>query len=274
MRYKLAAFADEASPQIDKQIEAMKENGIKLLEIRGVDGENVSDISAAKAKEVKNKLDEAGLSCWSVGSPFGKIDIADDFEKHLDAFKHMLELCNVLDVKHIRLFSFYGSLGRFDAVAERLGKFLDAAKGSGIILCHENEKDIYGDVALRCLEIHQTFPEIKAIFDPANFVQSGQDTKEAWNLLSPYVEYMHIKDALPDGSVVPAGKGIGNLPYLLSNYKGKVLTIEPHLSVFQGLDKLEGPRKSKVGKYTYTDSFSAFKAATDALKKLIEPDAL
>lgn len=270
MRYKLAAFADEASPNIDEQIKAMTENEIELLEIRGVDGENIADISLNKAKEVRSKLDDAGLACWSLGSPFGKISLADDFEKHLDSFKHGVELCEVLGTKHIRLFSFYGSEGRFDDVAERLGRFLEAAKGSGVILCHENEKGIYGDIASRCLEIQKSFPEIKAIFDPANFIQSGQDTKEAWEMLSPYVEYMHIKDALPDGSVVPAGKGAGNLPFLLSKYKGEVLTIEPHLTVFQGLEKLEGQEKSKVGEYAYPDSFSAFKAAADALKELIK----
>lgn len=54
---------------------------------------------------------------------------------------------------------------------------------------------------------------------------------------------MHIKDALPDGSVVPAGKGAGELPYLLSQYKGEVLTVEPLLSVFEGFDKLETDQK-------------------------------
>ena len=78
-------------------------------------------------------------------------------------------------------------------------------------------------------------PQLRAVFDPANFIQCGQDTKPAWELLSPYVEYMHIKDALPDGSVVPAGKGAGELPFLLSQYKGEVLTVEPHLSVFAGI---------------------------------------
>ncbi len=269
MGYKLAAFADEASPNIDEQIKAMKENGIGFLEIRGVDGVNIADTTVAKAKEVKSKLEYAGLSVWSLGSPFGKTGLNDDFEKHLDSFKHGIELCDVLDTKHIRLFSFYGSEGRFDAVADRLSKFIEAAKGSGVILCHENEKGIYGDIAARCLEIHKAFPEIRAVFDPANFIQSGQNTKEAWDLLNPYIEYMHIKDALSDGSVVPAGKGAGDLPFLLSQYKGEVLTIEPHLTVFKGLEKLEGEEKSRIGKYTYPDSLTAFKAAADALKELI-----
>ncbi|MCR5109255.1 MAG: sugar phosphate isomerase/epimerase [Lachnospiraceae bacterium] len=269
MGFRLAAFADEACPSLEGQIKALKNNGISMLEIRNTDGKNIADINKEEAKEIRKRLEDEGLSVWSLGSPYGKINITDDFEEHLDKFKRSIDVCFELNARHIRLFSFYEAKNRFDEVAERLGRFIEAAKGSGIVLCHENEKEIYGDIASDCLKIHETFPELKAIFDPANFIQSGQDTKEAWELLSPYVEYMHIKDALSDGSVVPAGKGEGQLEYLLSNYKGDVLTIEPHLSVFEGLDALEGREKNKVGKYEYPDSNTAFKAATDALKDLI-----
>ena len=269
MKYKLAAFADEASASITDQIRAMKENGIDMLEIRGVDGQNIADITKEKAQEVHSRLADAGLSVWSLGSPYGKISLNDDFEVHLDQFKHGLELCDVLGARHIRLFSFYDAAERPDDVFDRLRRFIEAAAGTDIILCHENEKGIYGDVASRCLQIHQEFPQLKAVYDPANFIQCGQETKEAWDMLAPYVEYMHIKDALPDGSVVPAGKGAGELPYLLSQYKGEVLTVEPHLTVFEGLDKLEGKEKSVVGSYAYPNSMSAFKAAVDALKELL-----
>ena len=50
---RIYAFADEASPAIDSQIAAMRRNGLNGLEIRGVDGENVSAISLKKAKEVR-----------------------------------------------------------------------------------------------------------------------------------------------------------------------------------------------------------------------------
>ena len=81
---RIYAFADEASPAIDGQIAAMRRNGLNGLEIRGVDGENVSTISLEKAKEVRRKLDDAGLCTWSIGSPIGKIDIeTGDFAAHL-----------------------------------------------------------------------------------------------------------------------------------------------------------------------------------------------
>lgn len=272
MNFRLAAFADEADGMISEQIKVMTENGIDYLEIRGVDGENISDITIEKAKEVRRQLDDAGLSVWSLGSPYGKIGIAEDFAPHLDKFRRGLELARILGAKHIRMFSFYVPSGDAehykDEVMLRLEQFILAAKGSGIILCHENEKGIYGDIASRCEEIHKTFPQLKAVFDPANFIQCGQDTIEAWEKLAPYIEYMHIKDAMADGSVVPAGKGIGNLPYLLKSYKGSVLTLEPHLSVFDGFDKLEAEEKTKMG-YYYPSSRAAFDAAVNALKELI-----
>lgn len=273
MQFELSAFADEAGGELDEQISALTENGIRFLEIRGVDGGNISDITADKAKEIRRRLDSEGISVWSLGSPYGKIGINDSFEPHLDKFKYGLELSHILGAGHIRLFSFYVPKGEAeiyrDEVMERLEKFTLAAKDSGIILCHENEKGIYGDTAERCEDIHKEFPSIKAVFDPANFIQCGEDTERAWDMLCPYVEYLHIKDALADGKVVPAGKGVGNIPYILSQYNGKILTVEPHLSVFDGFDKLEQGRKTNMDEYSYPSSRAAFDAAVNALKELL-----
>lgn len=272
MQFRLAAFADEADGRLDGQIKAMKDNGVEFLEIRGVDGQNISEITSEKAKEIKSRLADNGLAVWSLGSPFGKMGMGDGFEEHLEAFKRGIHNADILGAKHIRMFSFYVPSGEEEKykekVFERLNCFVEASKNSDIILCHENEKGIYGDMAVRCLEIHKTFPTLKAVFDPANFIQCSQDTIKAWEMLSPYVEYMHIKDAMADGSVVPAGEGIGNLKYLLSQYKGEVLTLEPHLSVFDGFDKLEESEKTQM-KFTYPSSQVAFKVACDSLKKLI-----
>lgn len=276
MRFQLAAFADEAGVKMSEQIAAMKENGISYLEIRGVDGENISAITKEKAKEVRKCLDDAGITVWSLGSPYGKMKIEDAFAPHLEEFCYGLELAEILGARCVRMFSFYmpsdkNQTDYKEEVFHRLGQMVEKAEGSEILLCHENEKGIYGDIASRCLEIHQEFPKLRAVFDPANFIQCGQDTKKAWEILNPYVEYMHIKDALSNGTVVPAGKGIGNLPYLLSEYRGSILTLEPHLSVFDGFSELEREEdKSALGEFCYRSNREAFDAATAALKKLIQ----
>ena len=41
---RIYAFADESGAMIDHQIESMKRNGLAGLEIRNVDGTNISDI--------------------------------------------------------------------------------------------------------------------------------------------------------------------------------------------------------------------------------------
>ena len=276
---KIYAFADESGAMIDHQIESMKRNGLSGLEIRNVDGTNISDITLDKAKEVRQKLDDAGLTTWSIGSPIGKIHIEnDDFAAHLDKFRHTIDLAHTLGAENIRMFSFFLPQDKDPAifkneVIDRISQFLAIADGSGVDLCHENEKGIYGDIAPRCLELHQTFPSLKGVFDPANYVQCGQDTWEGWLMLAPYIKYLHIKDALSDGSIVPSGHGIGNVAKIVAAFAaqgGKALSVEPHLTVFDGLAKLEeNGDVSKIGKFVFPSADDAFDAACNALKDLL-----
>ena len=276
---KIYAFADEASPNIDEQILALKRNGLQGLEIRNVDGVNVSDITLEKAKEVKQKLSSNGLVTWSIGSPIGKINIEnDDFSAHTEKLKHTLEIANILEAQNIRMFSFYMPEGKDisdfkNEVIERLGIMCDIASKSGVALCHENEKGIYGDIPERCLELFKALPCLKGIFDPANFVQSGVDTIKAWDMLKNHIYYMHIKDAKIDGTVVPAGMGDGNVEKVIKNFiekGGNSFTIEPHLTVFEGFSHLERKgEKSEISEYGYPDSDTAFDAACNAFKGIL-----
>ena len=274
---KLCAFADEADDALAGQIKAMQENGIGYLELRTIEKKNVTKFTNEEVKEYKKQLDDAGIKVWSIGSPIGKIKITDDFAAELDLCKRTIEIANMFDAKSIRMFSFYGTNGEAqyrDEVMERLSKYVEAARGSGVTLCHENEKGIYGDIAVRCREIHETLPELKCVFDPANFVQSGQDTLEAWAMLEPYVFYGHIKDSLADGSIVPPGKGLGHIPEYLPKFVAKgcnVLTLEPHLSVFSALASLEEEgEESKIGLYKFASKREAFDCAVNSLKDIIK----
>ncbi len=278
---RIYAFADEASPMIDLQIAAMLRNGLQGLEIRSVDGVNVSSITLDKAREVRGKLDKADLKVWSIGSPIGKIDIEkDDFDAHLEQLRHTVEVAKILGAENIRMFSFYIPQGKDPAdyraeVLRRLRLMADVCEGTGVQLCHENEKGIYGDMADRCLEVLEAEPRIAGVFDPANFVQCGQDTWEAWEKLGGKIKYMHIKDALfRDGSVVPAGKGDGQVEKILGQFLengGECLTVEPHLTVFDALKSLEREgEKSRVGgAFSYPSSDAAFDAACQALRELL-----
>ena len=272
----LCAFADEASEHLSGQIAALKRNRIPFLEIRGVNGKNIKDISLTEIKEIKKILDDADIRVRSIGSPIGKIPLNGDITAHMDDFRRILETADLLDAKYIRIFSFFPVNGESQAqttqkVLQNMETMLSITPET-ITLCHENEKDIFGEKTENCLLLHQTFPRLRGVFDPANFVQCGVDTKEAWQILKPYIEYLHIKDAIPDGTVVPCGMGCGNLPFILSDYLkngGDMMTLEPHLFDFTGLSALENGNVKSLGISPYRDNDEAFDAAANALKTIL-----
>ncbi|MBQ7907270.1 MAG: sugar phosphate isomerase/epimerase [Clostridia bacterium] len=268
-KVRLCAFADEACPNLDGQISALKRNNISLLEIRGVNGKNIKDLSYDEVREVKAKLDMAGIGVWSIGSPVGKADTDKDWDVQTESFKKLCDFAKILGAEKIRMFSFYSK--DWDRVKARLCELV-ALTPEGITLCHENEKGIYGDTTDCCEQIQRTIPQLRAVFDPANLVQCGQDTKAAWQTLNPYVDYLHIKDALASGQVVPAGEGIGNLEFIIDSYikmGGEVMTLEPHLTEFCGLKDLEnGESMSEEKRYATEDE--AFDAGVYALKQILD----
>lgn len=123
------------------------------------------------------------------------------------------------------------------------------------------------------LKLFEALPLLQGVFDPANFVQCGEEPFAAWKMLKPYIKYLHIKDALSDGSVVPAGKGAGRLAEIVKEYLafgGTVVTMEPHLAVFDGFAELEqSGSTSEVGGYRFADNNTAFDAACEAFKNLL-----
>ena len=218
-----------------------------------------------------------------ISRAYGKINIKDDFEPHFEAFKNTVEVAKILEAKYIRIFSFFfdkeDSYDDYkEEVFRRVKAMVDYADENGIMCCHENEKGIYGDTAERCLEVLEACGgKLRAVFDPANFVQCGVDTLKAYELLEDYIEYMHVKDAMySDGQVVPAGEGEGNVEKIIGKlsfkWKRIILSLEPHLKVFEGFDSLENDDETKKGmdKHTYASYKESFKAAADAMHKLVE----
>ena len=278
-KFILSAFADEASPLLDEQIAALQEEGISLIELRGVDGKNVSNLTLEEAAAVKAKLDAAGIRLSALGSPYGKANLGVAFDEHLALFKHGLELCKVLDCKRIRMFSFYPAEGvspedSREEVLRRLEIMLTLAEEAGVQLVHENEKGIYGDNTERNADLLNVFGDrLGFAFDPANFIQCEVNTLAAYEQLHDRITYMHIKDALlADGAVVCAGHGDGNVPEILRRLNEErdgevILTVEPHLTVFKGLQDLQDEELKHHE--SYPDSRTAFHAAVQALKDIL-----
>ncbi|GAA0135997.1 hypothetical protein YSY43_28370 [Paenibacillus sp. YSY-4.3] len=250
-KFQISGFADEIDADFKTQLKGLNALDIDYIEIRGVNGKNISVLSREEIAEVKSALHHYGVQVSSIGSPIGKINILDDFSVHLDMAKRIFETAHTLNSPYVRIFSFYmpknsDPFAYRDEVIERIGGILEAAEGSGLTILHENEKDIYGDIPERCLDLMEScgVPHFASAFDPANFVQCGCEVyPAAFELLKPHIQYVHIKDAMEDGSNVPAGMGAGRIDEVLRTLKADgfegFLSLEPHLGSFEGLAALE-----------------------------------
>lgn len=255
VKIKISGFADEISADFVTQLKTVTRLGMHYISLRAADGKGIADYTVQEVEEkLLPKLREYQVEVSSLGSPIGKVGVEDEegFQKQKEQLKELCGICKVLGCKYIRMFSFFIPEGKRpedyrDTVIKKLQQFLEIAKAHGVVLLHENEKEIYGDTAVRCKDLLETLHDkhFQAAFDFANFVQCGEDTEKCWNALQPYIEYIHIKDAVStDKENVVCGTGEGKIKELLDRaitkegYEG-FLTLEPHLVLFDSLASLE-----------------------------------
>ena len=275
----LSAFADEVSSDFTKQLDYLKSRDISYIEPRNINGTGVAAITLEEAKNAKKMLDDYKIGVSSVGSPIGKISVEDDFADHIRLFEHVMDIAEIFETKNIRMFSFFYPKDtdvhtHRAAVLARLEILLELAEKRGLTLCHENEKAIYGEAPEDCLDLMKHFDgRLKSVLDMGNFAFCQKDPMKGYEYLAPYIEYIHIKDAFYDTRIVPAGQGEGKVFEILSAYnkytdKDTFLTMEPHLTVFDGLNKLSNLDDIKV-QNAYATPEEAFDTAVAALRGIL-----
>lgn len=274
----LSAFADEYSRSPDEQISVLTSLGYTHIEPRFVGGKNVADLTETESRELRAKLDCAGIKVYSVGSPLGKINLADDFAPHLLQAENCFRVANILGATRVRMFSFYLPEGKtreecFDGVIARLTALLDLADKYGLTLCHENEARIFGESPDDCKRLLDALGgRLRAVFDMGNFVLDSYDPEKAYDLLSNYIDYFHIKDALYERAIVPAGLGEAKIAEILTAHlksgRDALITLEPHLECFDGLNKLT--ETAFKNPYLFENEKSAFLAGADHLSKIVK----
>lgn len=178
--WTLSGFSDEISPDFEEQCAVAARLGLGHIELRSAWETNVLDLDDDRLRTVRRTLAEHDLRVSSIGSPIGKIFLDDDVDAHVERMRRAAHVADYLGAPFIRVFSFFMRPGVDpdtcrDGVVERLRTLVDVVAGSEIVLVHENEKDIFGDVPRRCLEMVRAVdsPNFALAWDPANFVQVG-----------------------------------------------------------------------------------------------------
>lgn len=254
VEWELSGFGDEIDDDPKIQIAVMQALGANHIEVRSAWGTNIVDLDNAQLSELKSLLDAADMKVSAIASPIGKVDVSLPVEHEVERLRRAVNAAHVLGSRYIRIFSFfYGEDVAVesirDDVIERMRALADVAEESSVVLLHENEKDIFGDIPERILDIIESVdsPALKLAWDAANFVQVGvKPFDEGYAKLRPHLEYLQVKDALfSNATVVPAGEGDGDVLRTVEALKADGYTgfasLEPHLAGAHGLGGFSGP---------------------------------
>jgi sugar phosphate isomerase/epimerase len=250
----LTGFGDEIDPDPKVQLPVLQALGASHIEVRGAWGKSIVDFSDDDLQTLGALLAERSMTVSAIASPVGKVDVELPVEHELERLGRAIRAAQQLGTPFIRIFSFFRKEGVAvesirDGVLTRMRALADLAEKEKVVLLHENEKEIFGDVPSRVLDIVESVGSdaLRLTWDNANFVQVGvRPFDEGYALLRPYVDYLQVKDAdAATGAVRPAGEGDGQLLETLTalrddGFEG-FASLEPHLADASAYGGFSGP---------------------------------
>lgn len=275
-KFILSAFADEASKTLAGQIAALHRNDMPYLEPRNIRGPILKK-TYSELREIRRTLDLNGITVYSLGSPIGKYAAEKPFAPHWEQFLKALDACHILGTRRMRIFSFFTKQEDLEknrpVVLERLCAMTERAAREGIILCHENESDIYGQNPPEIKDLLDNVPGLRGVFDASNLLMNDQDSMKGFEATAEKLEYIHMKDCISSlRSTAPVGMGEGRYDEILQKVDAATdatvtLTLEPHLFGFAAY-KLIDRHDLKVA-VDFSSADEAFDAAANAVKNTL-----
>lgn len=202
VKYTITGFADEVNSDLNTQLLVHKNLGFKRIELREVNGKNISDLTGAEVAETFRLLHVHKIRPWSIGSPIGKISLDDDLDAHFEYARRVCHITHVLGGKIVRVFSFYPRKNKpfdnadRDIIADFLTRLAEVSRFYRLTICLESGKDTYGDSPENVRELLDlvNMDKLRCAFDVADFADRGYDPINALELLCDYVMYFHVRD--------------------------------------------------------------------------------
>jgi sugar phosphate isomerase/epimerase len=256
----LSGIADEASAFLARQLAAHRELGWRHVELRSIEGKNLTDLSDEAFDHVVEALALEDIRVSSFASQLGNWarPISGDFALDLSELERAIPRMRRIGTTFIRCMSWPNAAPprtqaewRGESV-RRMRELALRAEAGGVTLVHENCSGWGGqgpEETLRLLEEVDS-RSLKLVFDTGNPAQYGQDAWEYYRQVREAIVYVHVKDYVQDGGekerAVFAGDGTCSVRRIIddlarSGYDGG-FSIEPHItSVIHLLQEASDP---------------------------------
>jgi sugar phosphate isomerase/epimerase len=258
--WKLGVITDEVSFELSPVLDKFcPKYGLKYVEIRyaTLGGKKMyvaTEAGPAEVKELRKRVDDAGVKITVLDSPVYKIQlpgttiagedsndlhpVKGQYAQQLDQLKHSASVAHGLGVERVRIFSFRRVSDPntvFNRVVDELNKAIDVAKSEGIGLVLENEFDCNVGTGSESGRLFRAIPDRTLMhnWDPGNCVEAGeQPFPKAWDQLDhSRINHMHLKDA-KNNKWMPIGSGeidfIGQFRALKQMGYTGTLSLETH----------------------------------------------
>lgn len=272
----ISGFTDEVSDDLDMQIRALKELGWHHIDLRTIDGKNVSTLNDDEFDRVYQKLGEHDIEIACFGSTvanWGR-NARTDFEQDLDDLKRSIRHMQRAGARFIRIMSYqvdkpYPLDSDFESIIiDNIRKIVEIAEDSGIVCLHENCETWGGQSYRHSLKLLEEVDSeaLRLVFDTGNPVSMldvrGQEPYGYQNPLlffeqvKEFVSYLHIKDAVREEDRVRyvfPGQGEARVEEILAgvskNLAGIPISIEPHVSVVFHDPSVTAPFEDRWNKF-------------------------
>ncbi len=246
-----SGIADEAAGDLAGQVRAHQALQWKHIELRNIDGTNLTDLPDAEFDRVAEEVQDADLhvSCFASQIANWSRPIDTDLEIDLAELERAIPRMQRLGTPFIRCMSYPNSDPALEEgewrerVVERMKRLAQLAQDGGVVLVHEN-CDGWGGIGpdqTMALLREVDSPALKLVFDSGNPVPHGQDGWEYYTGVRDEVVYVHIKDYRLEGDgderrevACFPGEGRGAVREIITDLLGRGyddgFSIEPHIT--------------------------------------------
>ncbi len=243
-----SGIADEAGKPIEDQIRAQRELGWHHIEIRNVEGVNLTDLPDGAFDQVYRAVTDAGLrvSCFASQLANWARPITGDFDVDRAELDRAIPRMQRFGTEFIRCMSWPNDTDdpwpqdRWrDEVIRRMSMLAETAEAGGVVLVHENCDGWAGQGPAQTLELLRAVgsANLKLVYDTGNPAHHDQDGWEYYRAVKEHIVYVHIKDYKTVEGQLSAcfpGEGVGHVKEITADligggYDGG-FSIEPHLA--------------------------------------------
>lgn len=263
---QLSVITDEISQDFEHALDVMGEYGVTGVELRGLWGTNIADLTAEQALRAQAAVKSREMQVVCLATPFFKCDLDPqgspqdesagpmhlaplrDLDQQVQILERSIRLAHQFEVRLLRVFSFWRKAALTPTIeAQILDRFaapLALAERESITLVLENEHACFigsGEETARLMAQIRS-PHLRVCWDPGNAYSQGETPfPDGYQAVRPWVAHVHLKDAHrvetehgPQARFVEIGQGEIDYPgqfQALRNdgYKGW-LSLETHFA--------------------------------------------